>query len=120
LKIKELSGLFFQPPQEASFFRPRTLIPSTSLSRNPIHITTSNRFPTGVPKWRSGAGMTLSGMPIQLSENVEIRIVGALGRPEHLQQPVAFLAEALDAEAVLLGIDQAGEPLPQGLLGSLV
>jgi len=41
LKAKELSGLFFQPPQEASFFRPRTLIPRTSLSCNPIHI---NRF----------------------------------------------------------------------------
>jgi len=64
--------------------------------------------------------MTLVWPQIQLSENIKVRIVGSLGRPEHLQQPVALLAEAVDPEAILFRIDQAGEPLPQSLLRPLV
>jgi len=58
LKTKELSGLFFQPPQEASFFRPRTLIPSTSLSRKPNHHKYFERISNRCAKWRLGAGVT--------------------------------------------------------------
>jgi hypothetical protein len=55
-----------------------------------------------------------------LSKNVEIGIFRTFGRPQSFEPSVAFQAEVVDAEAVFLGVDQAGNPETQGLQGPLV
>ena len=50
----------------------------------------------------------------EFSKNVRLGIVGALGRPQDFQLPVAFLAEPVDADAVLLKVEQE-DPLPRQL-----
>jgi len=85
LKIKELNGLFFQPPEGPCFFRSRALISRTSLSRNPHSDSDFRRISSRGAKMATWRWHDFVWRAIQLSENVEVRIAGSPGHPEILE-----------------------------------
>src|ERR1700681_2542105 len=78
-------------------------------------VRVSVRVPTGVPKWRNGAGMILVSRVFQLSKNEDIGIFGGLSRAENLCLAFALAAETIDPETVFARVDQLLGPAAESL-----